>query len=324
MAKYQNILVAIDPNQDDQPALRRAVYLVQHNGGRIKAFLAIYDLSYDMTTLLSPDERTAMRKGVISQRSAWISEQCRFYIDAGVPIEIKVVWHNRPYEAIIQEVLNARHDLLLKMAHQHDRLESIIFTPTDWHLLRKCPCPVWMVKDQPWPEGGSALVAVNLSSEDPLHDPLNLRLVKETTELAENLNKTNQTHPTQVHLISAYPVTPINIAIELPDFDPSVYNDAIRGQHLVAMKALRQQFSIDEKFTHVEKGLPEEVIPDLAQQLQAGVVVLGTLGRTGLSAAFIGNTTEHVIDHLKCDLLAIKPEGFTCPIEGNEDLEDTE
>ena len=27
MAKYQNMLVAIDPNQDDQPALRRAVYL---------------------------------------------------------------------------------------------------------------------------------------------------------------------------------------------------------------------------------------------------------------------------------------------------------
>lgn len=60
MAKYQNLLVAIDPNQDDQPALRRAVYLVQRNGGRIKAFLSIYDFSYEMTTMLSPDERTSM------------------------------------------------------------------------------------------------------------------------------------------------------------------------------------------------------------------------------------------------------------------------
>ena len=50
MAKYQNLLVAIDPNQDDQPALRRAVYLVKRNGGRIKAFLPIYDFSYEMTT----------------------------------------------------------------------------------------------------------------------------------------------------------------------------------------------------------------------------------------------------------------------------------
>ena len=104
MAKYQNMLVAIDPNQDDQPALRRAVYLHQRIGGKIKAFLPIYDFSYEMTTLLSPDERTAMRQGVISQRTAWIREQAKYYLEAGVPIDIKVVWHNRPFEAIIQEL----------------------------------------------------------------------------------------------------------------------------------------------------------------------------------------------------------------------------
>lgn len=309
MAKYQNMLVAIDPNQDDQPALRRAVYLHQRIGGKIKAFLPIYDFSYEMTTLLSPDERTAMRKGVISQRAAWIKEQARYYLEAGVPIEIKVVWHNRPFEAIIQEVLSGEHDLLLKMTHQHDKLEAVIFTPTDWHLLRKCPCPVWMVNDRPWPENGTALVAVNLASEKQYHNALNEKLIKETIGLAGHINHT------EVHLIGAYPITPVNIAIELPDFDPGVYSDAIRGQHLVAMKALRQQFCIDEKFTHVEKGLPEEVIPDLAEHLQAGIVVLGTVGRTGLSAAFLGNTAEQVVDHLRCDLLVIKPDTYQTPVE---------
>ncbi|HBV38914.1 MAG TPA: universal stress protein UspE [Erwinia sp.] len=316
MAKYQNILVAIDAQQDDQPALRRAVYLNQRLGGQITAFLPIYDFSYEMTTLLSPDERVTMRKGVISQRTEWIREQSKAYLAAGINIDIKVVWHNRPYEAIIQEVLDGGYDLLLKMAHQHDRLQSVVFTPTDWHLLRKCPCPVWMVKDQPWPENGKAVVAVNLASEEPHHDPLNTRLVKETLELAEQVNHT------EVHLVGAYPITPVNIAIELPDFDPSVYNDAIRGQHLLAMKALRQSFSIDEKFTHVAKGLPEEVIPELADRLDAGVVVLGTIGRTGLSAAFLGNTAEQVIDHLRCDLLAIKPEGFVSPVELDDDEDD--
>ncbi|MDU7297883.1 MAG: universal stress protein UspE [Klebsiella pneumoniae] len=302
MAKYQSMLVVIDPNQDDQPALRRAVYLHQRIGGRIKAFLPIYDFSYEMTTLLSPDERTAMRQGVIAQRTAWIREQAKFYLESGVPIDVKVVRHNRP--------------LLLKMAHQHDKLEAVIFTPTDWHLLRKCPCPVWMVKDQPWPEGGKALVAVNLASEENYHNTLNEKLVRETLSLAEEVNHT------EVHLIGAYPVTPINIAIELPDFDPSVYNDAIRGQHLLAMKALRQKFGIDEKFTHVEKGLPEEVIPDLAEHLQAGIVVLGTVGRTGLSAAFLGNTAEQVVDHLRCDLLVLKPEAYQTPVELDDDDDD--
>jgi len=316
MSRYQNMLVAIDPQQDDQPALRRAVYLNQRIGGKIKAYLPIYDFSYEMTTLLSPDERASMRQGVISQRTEWIREQAHAYLEAGVEIEIKVVWHNRPYEAIIQEVLAHGHDLVLKMAHQHDRLEAVIFTPTDWHLLRKCPCPVWMVKDQPWPEGGKAVVAVNLASEEPHHDELNQKLIRETTRLAEMVNHT------EVHLVGAYPITPINIAIELPDFDPSVYNDAIRGQHLVAMKALRQKFAIREEFTHVAKGLPEEVIPDIASQLSAGIVVLGTIGRTGLSAAFLGNTAEQVIDHLRCDLLAIKPDDFNSPITLDDDDEE--
>ena len=57
MAKYQNLLVAIDPNQDDQPALRRAVYLVKRNGGRIKAFLPIYDFLRNDDPALRTKER---------------------------------------------------------------------------------------------------------------------------------------------------------------------------------------------------------------------------------------------------------------------------
>ncbi|WP_313690074.1 universal stress protein, partial [Pantoea sp.] len=58
--------------------------------------------------------------------------------------------------------------------------------------------------------------------------------------------------------------------------------------------------------------------------LGAGVVVLGTIGRTGLSAAFLGNTAEQVIDHLRCDLLALKPDDFKSPIDldDEEDEED--
>ena len=162
----------------------------------------------------------------------------------------------------------------------------------------------------------AALVAVNLASEEPYHNALNEKLVKETIELAEQVNHT------EVHLVGAYPVTPINIAIELPEFDPSVYNDAIRGQHLLAMKALRQKFGINENMTHVEKGLPEEVIPDLAEHLQAGIVVLGTVGRTGISAAFLGNTAEQVIDHLRCDLLVIKPDQYQTPVELDDEEDD--
>lgn len=89
MAMYQNMLVVIDPNQDDQPALRRAVYLHQRIGGKIKAFLPIYDFSYEMTTLLSPDERTAMRQGVISQRTARYVSRRNIILKPVSPLKLK-------------------------------------------------------------------------------------------------------------------------------------------------------------------------------------------------------------------------------------------
>jgi universal stress protein E len=74
------------------------------------------------------------------------------------------------------------------------------------------------------------------------------------------------------------------------------------------------EFELPAAQTHVQEGMPEDVIPALAAQLDAEMVVIGTIGRTGLSAAIIGNTAEHVIDRLDCDVLAVKPAGFVCPL----------
>ena len=58
-------------------------------------------------------------------------------------------------------------------------------------------------------------------------------------------------------------------------------------------------FNIAPENTHIKEGLPEDVIQSVANELDAELVILGTVGRTGLSAALIGNTAEHVIDRLK-------------------------
>ncbi|MGF1702546.1 universal stress protein UspE [Photobacterium makurazakiensis] len=311
MNKYNNILVVVDPTQDHQPALSRAIHLAKRNPEtKITLFLAIYDFSYEMTSMLSADERQAMRRGVILQREEWLKDITRPYIDEGFDIQLTVVWHNRPYEAIIAEVFSQHHNLLIKATHDHDKIGSVIFTPTDWHLLRKCPCPVLMVKDHSWPENGKVLASVNLAADNETHDLLNDTIVNEASAFAGLLNA-------EVNLVNAYPATPVNITIELPEFDPASYTDAVRGHHLTSMKSLRQKHGLAQEQTHVVEGLPEDVIPQVAEDLDAELVILGTTGRTGLSAVFIGNTAEHTIDSLNCDLLALKPAGYVSPLSPN-------
>jgi len=313
METYQNILVVIDPTTDDQKALKRAIelasliYSANKATTKITAFLSIFDFSYEMTTILSSEERNIMRQSVIKDKEVWLKSIVES-LNTDLDVECKVIWHNRPFEAIIEQVIANKYDIVIKGTHQHDKLKSVVFTPTDWHILRKCPCPVLLVKEHSWPKDGNVIASVNVGSDEEEHNSLNIKITEEANQLA-SLIKAN------VHLVNSYPGTPVNIAIEIPEFNSSEYNDAMLKHHQEAMNEHANKYNIDIKNTYVEEGLPETVIEQVAERLDAELVVLGTVGRTGISAALIGNTAEHVIDHLNCDVLALKPDGYISPLQ---------
>ena len=303
--KFNNILVVLNPDNEKQYALARAVRLAreQKHDDKIKitVLLTVYDLSYEMSALLSSEERQEMHNTASEQQRQEVQFYLDKYADPDIEFDSHIVWNSNEADAIREEVENNQYDLVVKYTKDEESFTSLIFTPVDWQLLRKCPVPVLMVRDGDWKHQRRILIAVNVSGEQEYQNEFNLELVETGMSLAENLNRGN------VHLVSAYPVAPINMAIDLPEFNTSGYENGIRGQHLINMKALRQQFCIDEDHTHVREGFPEDVIPQVAKEIEAELVILGTVGRTGLSAALLGNTAEHVINKLSCNLLAIKP-----------------
>ena len=307
MDKIKRILAVIDPTKAQQNSLQRALSLAKKTGAHITAFLSIYDFSYEMTTMLSRDEREAMREAVIKDREAWINDLLSSIND--IDVHSLVLWHNRPYEAVINTVINEGYDLVIKSTHQHDTLKSVIFTPTDWHLIRKCPSPVLLVKDHEWPEQGHILAAVNSVSDNEQHQALNRRIISDAQFICQLANA-------QLSLVNTYPATPVNIAIEIPEFNPSQYNEAVKKHHEDETFALADSFNIARTECEIKEGLPEDVIPLVANKKGSELVVIGTVGRTGLSAALVGNTAEHVIDSLDCDVLALKPDGYKSPLAG--------
>ncbi|MEW6982872.1 universal stress protein UspE [Colwelliaceae bacterium 6471] len=308
MDKHQKILAVIDPSTDDQKALKRAVELARLTKASITAFLTIFDFSYEMTTMLSSEEREIMRQSVVNDRITWVNKLIDDIEHQGIDIKCNVVWHNRPFEPVIEQVLKDKYDIVIKGTHQHDKLKSVIFTPTDWHILRKCPCPVLLVKEHLWPENGNIIAAINVGSDEEEHLSLNKKITDEALDLAKLIHS-------NVHLVNSFPGTPVNIAIEIPEFNSNEYNQTMLKHHQKAMNEHAASYGIDNAHTHVKEGLPEDVIESIAHELDAELVVLGTVGRTGLSAAFIGNTAEHVIDRLNCDVLALKPDGYVSPLE---------
>ncbi|MDO6565846.1 universal stress protein UspE [Alteromonas sp. 1_MG-2023] len=305
MIKYERILAVIEADRDTQPALSRAYELAKKTDATVTAMLVVYDLSYDMTTMLSPDDREAMRDAVTKEHAGWLKKTLD---DLGFSkTDIVVEWNNRAFEAVVHYVLDNNIDLVVKATKRHDDLASVIFTPTDWHLLRKCPSPVLLVKDHAWPENGEIIAAVNVGSEDDEHALLNDKITVIANDYAALLSG-------NVNLVNSYPATPLNIAIEVPEFDPDTYNNAVKHHHELEMNKHSEKYAIDSERCYVKEGLPEKVIPRIAKDIDAELVIIGTVGRVGISAALIGNTAEHVIDELVCDVLAIKPDGFISPL----------
>ena len=306
---YQKILAVIEPELSTQKSLARAIEIASMNGASITAFLSIYDFSYEMTTMLSMDERENMRQAVIDDRTEWlvnlVSEK---FSNHEISIDVRIVWHNRPYESIIYEVIDKGYDLIVKGTQQHDSLKSVIFTPTDWHIMRKAPVPVLLVKEHDWPCGGQILAAINIGVDDDNHISLNEEITKQALHFAKLLSS-------NVHLVNSFPGTPANIVIEIPEFDPTMYDESAKLHHEQSMRVHSEKHHINKQHCHVAIGLPEDVITQYAEQLDAELVVLGTIGRQGISAALLGNTAEHVIDKLNCDVLAIKPNGFVSPVK---------
>ena len=65
---------------------------------------------------------------------------------------------------------------------------------------------------------------------------------------------------------------------------------------------------------HLLWGAPAEQIVNFAKDVHADLIVLGTVGRSGIQGLLLGNTAENVLVHCDCDVLTVKPAGFQTPI----------
>jgi nucleotide-binding universal stress UspA family protein len=189
------------------------------------------------------------------------------------------------------------------------------------HLLRKCPCPVWLVKPGGSANYGTILASVDLDLEgDP---PEVAELNRRILALASSLALSDFAALHVLHVWDAPGEGIIRSWSEDPELAALNYVQGERERRELGMEELRRTLGkalgaaatgyLSPHF-HLIKGAPPEAIPAMAARLQADLVVMGTLGRTGIAGLIIGNTAEAVLEQLQCAVLAVKPHGFISPV----------
>jgi len=324
MKRFKDILCVIEPEKVCKPALERAVTLAENNQANLTIIAVAPSVRAGIGMPeggpISADLQAAMVNRHTQELGA-IVEPYRQRIE----IETKVLV-GTPFLEIIREVLRNGRDLVIKMAEQYDWLDRW-FGSDDMHLLRKCPCPVWLIKPQAPKSYRRILAAVDVDDAYPPQEretrhALNRKILEMAASLA-------LAEFAELHIGSAWDAIGESamrhgVFVGRPEEEVIAYVGQVRRQHETNLDALMREVAtyvgrdtLDylKPRTHLIKGGPRKEIPALSKQIEADLVVMGTVARTGVPGFFMGNTAETILDQLECSVLAIKPPGFVTPVE---------
>lgn len=297
MRKYNNILVVIEPKRERQVALERAIEIGRYNPNiTITVLRLIYDFSYDIH-ILNRHKAQETRDDVTNTHLDSVKKLIAEYSkDAEVKLIPKVIWTKDLGQGIVDEMNSGAYDLLVKGANHHGILDSIIFTPVDWFVLRNAQIPVVIAKEHDWSEHGNIVVALDFASEEKRH--FNVSVLREAQMLAKVTGGT-------IHLVNSAPVILPTIMLEAPNYAPEIYAENVIKEHKKHLLAFAKQHNIPEENCHIAEGMPDDVIPNMCRKLSPQAVFIGSAGRQGISAALIGNTCEEIVDYIEADLFVL-------------------
>ncbi len=326
MKRFKQVLAVIAPWQPADTVLERAVSLAQNNQAsltvvsvapRVTAGIGMPDggpISAELQEAEIANSRQQLENAVAPFRSL-------------ITIDAKVLMGTAFLE-IIREVLRHGHDLVIKAPEDPAWLDRLLGTD-DMHLLRKCPCPVWLVKHSPSKSYRRILTAVDVDEDHPatelaIRHKLNVKIL----ELAVSLALSDFAELHVAHAWEAIGESAMRGAfLHRPDSEVAAYVEQVRQQHDQGLDDLLSGVvkSRDEDALqylspkrHLVKGQAQKEIPRLARSLKADLVVMGTVARTGIAGFFIGNTAEAILEQIECSVLAVKPEGFETPVSSED------
>jgi nucleotide-binding universal stress UspA family protein len=318
MKRFKNILAVIDGGPGDKHVIERAVALAKVNKAKL-TFGATRPKDAPSAGLFQGTKvHRELDRLMRKERQANLEQAVRSSRRRRQPARSRVL-EGKPFVAIIQEVLRGKRDIVL-FAEGPTSLRNRLFGSTALHLLRKCPCPVWVLSGAPRRTGRRrvkrVLAAIDPATLNQAEKDLNTKIL----ELATSLAHREKAEVHVVHCWSVYGEALLSSRRGVESDELASYRKETRQKHQAALESALAPFEDagHEIHGHLIKGDPGEQIPRFAEKLPADIVVMGTVARTGLDGVFIGNTAESVLQRLGRSILAVKPDGFVSPVRTDD------
>jgi universal stress protein E len=269
MPSRERIFVVVNPTLDQQVALDRAIITAK-----------LMDPLPELCIFVAVDSNTVdlnANNAKIYRNTDWFEQQIHQPLKkAGLDYSIEISWSDNWQQAIMVSAKRFAATRIMIRAGKPVKSRRFIFAESKWALLKEAECPVLLVRDGAAPQRQTVLAAVNFQASRINQDKLNKNIIAYGNQLAHSYNA-------DFHVVNAY-------------IDSMLYPD--RGR-------LAHRTGLESDHIHVIQGYTDEVIADTAKKVNADLVVIGTLGQTGLTKTRRGNTAERVISAVDVDVLVV-------------------
>ena len=314
MKRFKNILLICDFDVKQQMAVERAISLARQNEAVLTVFTVIRELPEDARMASISMSQQMFFKQVFDDYNEQLETLSTEIRQQGVEVKSKIVT-GTPFLEIIRQVLRDKHDLVILAAEGKKGLKERLFGSTSMHLMRKCPCPVWVVKSEKKSKYKRILAAVDTATEflEPSRESLNPL----TMNLASSLARMDNSELYVVQVWSMYYENYIKSRGLLEKSAILKLRKDTKQQYLEKLDSLMADIDLTGVITHkhlIRNDDAARAIIKLVKNKKINLLVIGTVCRTGLAGFFIGNTAEKVLSEVNCSVLTVKPEGFVTPV----------
>lgn len=303
MKNFKNILFVVEEHSLPQNFIEQAVKIVTSNNAEL-SFLILHSKLPDNLHNIQETFENGFENHIRSHL-----KNNGFEGDFNITFDTKT-----PHSVtIIQHVLKSGHDLVIKVADQSDNKKLKGLKSIDMALLRQCPCPVWLCRDDSDFSKPKILTAVDPQAETPEGQDLNLRLIDLGESLASTLGGTNT-------IVSCWHFEHENFLRNsaFAKMDGDKVDELVedyKQEHQKSLNALIEKSDVQDCNSVCERGEAQKAIPLYVDNNNIDMVVMGTVARTGIPGFIIGNTAENILQNLSCSMMALKPNGFVSPVK---------
>jgi len=300
----------------DAGALERALRLCQSSGANLSIVSVVDNPPEGILGFLASWGTTADAIACESDEADAGERLAKLAREQGVNATSELLRGQRFLE-VSRKVLRDKHDLLIKATESTHVVHKVLFGHIDRQLIRKCPCPVWIVKTSNGKTYERILAAVDPAPfhEDPDNSPAREALNTSILQYAQLLAEIEEAELHVVHVWSFDLEMTLRSRAGFDNESVAEVGESLRQKHEVALAELVGPYLRHISRVHLVKGHAGEEIAKLAVSESFDAVVMGTLCRSGLGGLLIGNTAETALDHVNCSIVALKPPGFSSPVQ---------